>query len=152
MIGQSILDLANTNNWELVWPEFEQSAVSVGTSSFINIPEFFCPVQLDSPILAITLSTNPGGVKLAGFINQKINTGLTVGGVPDAYAVYRRKVYFGDNQLLFFPDIVGNFAVSISVPYWIRHIKGAMWAYKGPITDTITERLKAIQFSVDSWQ
>lgn len=152
MIGQSILDLANTNNWELVWPEFEFSAAQLGPNAYVKIPEFFCPVMLDQPILALSLSTNQGGVKLAGFINQKINTGLTVGGEPDAYAVYRRKVYFGANQILFFPDIVEDFAVSISVPYWIRHIRGAMWKYTGLMTDTITERLKAIQLSVDSWQ
>ncbi|MEB3338973.1 MAG: hypothetical protein VKJ46_15995 [Leptolyngbyaceae bacterium] len=152
MIGQPILDLGNTNNWELVWPQFEFAAVQTGPSSYIRIPEFFCPVQLTKPILAISLSTSQGGVKLAGFVNQKIQTGLTVGGQPDAYALYRRKVYFEDNQIIFIPDIVDSYSVSISVPYWIRHIKGAMWMYTGIISDSITERLKAVQLSIEGLQ
>lgn len=152
MIGQGILDLGNTNNWELVWPQFEYYAAQLGPNSYVRIPEFTCPVQLTRPIVAISLYTNQGGVKLAGFLNMKINTGLTVGGTPDGYAMYRRKIYFEDNQLIFLPYIVENFALSIAVPYWIRHIKGLVWEYKGPISDTITERLKEIQLSVDNWQ
>jgi hypothetical protein len=110
------------------------------------MPEIVVPFQLDNPIVAVYAHANSAEEhwKLAGKAQQKIITGLTVGGTPETVTAIKR-IWLKQISLLFFPRLSSTYTLSFHIPYWLRDINLVVWEYVGPINDSIDQKLTAIQ-------
>lgn len=139
-----IYDFSNQNNWSLTWSgvKIAPDAPNESLNKYFPIEDFAIPIQFSSPIISIYLisNTDPGRWIRGGWAKQKITTGITGGGSPDAYT-QTIPLKLRQINICQFQKITTNFAVVISIPYWLRHIDITVWEYTGEITDTIEDKL-----------
>lgn len=139
-----IYDFSNQNNWSLTWSgvKVAPDVSSESLNKYFPIEDFAIPVQFSSPIISIYLvsDSDPGRWIKGGWAKQKIVTGITGGGSPDAYTqiipLKLRQI-----NICQFSQTVTSFAVVLSIPYWLRHIDITVWEYTGEITDTLEQKL-----------
>ncbi|MBH8575454.1 hypothetical protein I8752_21065 [Nostocaceae cyanobacterium CENA369] len=113
------------------------------------IPEIVVPFVLDKFILAVSVETDvPADSvwRFAGYINQKISTGLVIGGVHDATTVRGRPLLLDQINLIIFQKISTSYAVSIKVPRWFPRASVNVWEYTG-VDDTSEEILLSQEFA-----
>jgi hypothetical protein len=129
-----VLQLGNSANWEQVYFS-TVNAAQVNPQSHTPIPLIVVPVQLESPILAVYVSCTPPKPTwyFAGWLNQKVFTGLTVGGVTDAENVQRRKIWLNKITLIRLDKLSDSYSITFSVPKWFQSISLQVWEYTGPI-------------------
>jgi len=142
--------VANSANWQLIWNATLTAPAAPGnspeTERFYPIPPTAVPVQLSSELVAFHASSTvtPPHWKFAATVEQKLVTGLTVGGTSDAIIGYR-KIYLNQISLLRFPVIFGSsFVLQVRVPYWIRQVTLNCWTFTGAVTDSYSNRLDQI--------
>ncbi|AFY48903.1 hypothetical protein Nos7524_3100 [Nostoc sp. PCC 7524] len=147
-----VVELSNSNNWESIYST-NIYAVSVpmqnGTSLISPIPEIVVPFVLDKFILAVSVDTDvpTNSVwRFAGYINQKISTGIVIGGGQDATAVNGRSLFLDRVNLILFQKISTSYAVSIRVPRWFPRAGVNVWQYTG-VDDTSEEILLTQEFA-----
>lgn len=141
-----VINLNNPNLWSPVW-NFDITAQSLGTDgendSYVRIPEQQCPILLENPLLAVYASNSlakPGWFS-AGYLNQRINLPLEVGGNPTSYGASKR-IVLGRTQIVPFLDVgVADFAISFSCHRWHRKMQLVVWEYLGQVS---TQELTAI--------
>ncbi|MBD2344165.1 hypothetical protein [Anabaena subtropica] len=146
-----VVELNNSNNWESIYST-NINAVSVpmqnGTSLINPIPEIVVPFVLDKFILAVSVDTevpNDSVWRFAGYINQKISTGIVIGGGQDATSVSGRPLFLDRVNLILFQKISTSYAVSIRVPKWFPRAGVTVWQYIG-VDDTSEEILLTQEF------
>jgi hypothetical protein len=154
-----VVELNNSNNWESIYST-NVNAVSVvmqnGKRLINPIPEIVVPVVLDKFILAVSVVTDVPAEsewRFAGYINQKINTGLVIGGGQDATSINGRSLFLDRINLIFFQKISTSYAVSVRVPKWFPSAGVNIWQYTG-VDDTseeilITQEFANINFKLD---
>jgi len=147
-----VIELSNSANWESIYST-NVSAVQVPMQNgkyLINpIPEIVAPFVLDKFILAVSVDTDVPQESIwrfAGYINQRINTGLVVGGNQDATTVRGQPLFLDQINLIFFNKISTTYAVSIKVPRWFTRAAVNVWEYTG-IDDTSEEILLVQEFA-----
>jgi hypothetical protein len=121
------------------------------------IPEIAVPFVLDKFILAVSIETDvPSNSiwRFAGYINQKISTGLVVGGNQDATTVKGQPLFLNQINLILFPKISTNYSVSVKVPKWFTRASVIVWEYTG-VDDTseeilLTQEFANINFKLDN--
>jgi hypothetical protein len=157
-----VVELNNSDNWESIYST-NINAVSVpmqnGTSLINPIPEIVVPFVLDKFILAVSVDTDvptDSVWRFAGYINQKISTGLVIGGGQDATSVSGRPLFLDRINLIFFQKISTSYAVSIRVPKWFLRAAVTVWQYTG-VDDTseeilLTQEFANINFKLDQIQ
>ncbi|MEH2066977.1 MAG: hypothetical protein V7K47_02195 [Nostoc sp.] len=146
-----VVELSNSANWETLYST-TVNAVSVpmqnGTYLHSPIPEIIVPFVLDTFILAVNVETDvPANSiwRFAGNCNQKISTGLVVGGGQDATTVKGCPLFLNQLNLIFFEKISTNYSVSIKVPKWFTSAQLIIWQYTGTDTDSIENLLGQIK-------
>lgn len=155
-----ILQLGNADNWEQIYST-SVAAVTVTPKVHAPIPEITVPLLLDNHILAVYITTEiPEGSNwnFAGFLNQKFELGLTVGGIPEADELSRRKLWLNRIKLIMFPQLTSNYAISFDVPKWFKSINLTVWQYTGvdydsveqSLTEDIIPRLMSIESKIDA--
>ncbi|BAZ66268.1 hypothetical protein ACE1AT_13930 [Pelatocladus sp. BLCC-F211] len=123
------------------------------------IPEIVVPVVLDKFILAVSVDTDvptDSVWRFAGYINQKISTGIVIGGGQDATTVRGRPLFLDQINLIFFQKISTSYAVSVKVPKWFTRAQVTIWEYIG-VDDTseeilLTQEFANINFKLDQIQ
>lgn len=146
-----VVELNNSNNWESIYST-NINAVSVpmqnGTSLISPIPDIVVPFVLDKFILAVSVDTDvptDSDWRFAGYINQKISTGIIIGGGQDATSVSGRVLFLDRINLILFQKISTSYAVSIRVPKWFPRAGVNVWQYTG-VDDTEENILLAQEF------
>lgn len=139
-----IYDFSNSENWELSWSgvKVAPDAPNESLNRYFPIEDFAIPVQFESPVLAIymTSNTDPGRWVKGGYAKQKIQTGITGGGSPDAFSEAKFLRLREINRVVF-EQITTSYAVVLSIPFWLRHIDVTIYEYTGQIIDTVEEKL-----------
>ncbi|MEH2197806.1 hypothetical protein [Nostoc sp.] len=149
-MGNQVLELGNSANWDLFYSTTIQAVTSSNGESYTPIPTITVPTLLDSHIIATSVSCSNSKPTWysGGFLNQRINLGLTVGGLPDSDAVQKRKVYLNRLTLIIFPKLVDTYAVTFEVPEWFQDVTFTLFEYTGTETDS-TENLVNQIINVD---
>lgn len=150
-----VLELGNANNWESIFSQtYSAQPVPDKPNTYYPLPEITIPILLDRRILAIH-AYSPSAAphwKFAGYLNQKVQTGLTVGGMTDSYA-QRKKLWLNQINLIILPFIASTYAISFSIPYWILNIQLVAWKYIGSesySTEDLIEQLRIDVLRVES--
>lgn len=147
-----VVELSDSNNWQSIYST-NVNAVQVpmqdGKYLTDPIPEIVVPVLLDKFILAVSVDTDvPSGSiwRFAGYLNQKISTGLVIGGGQDATIIKGQPLFLDQINLVLFQKISTNYAVSIKVPRWFPRASITVWEYTG-VDDTSEEILLGQEFA-----
>ncbi|MBH8563758.1 hypothetical protein I8748_16430 [Nostoc sp. CENA67] len=139
------LQLGNADNWQQIF-NTSVAAVTLNSTAYVPIPEITAPLLLETHVLATYITTNiPEGRKwnFAGFLNQKFELGLTVGGTPEADNLTRRKLWLNRIQLIILPKLTANYAISFDVPEWFKNVNVTLWQYVGVDYDSTEQALSA---------
>lgn len=144
-MGNPVLQLSNSANWEDVYNE-STTALSITSTRHAPISEITVPVLFERHIIAVyaTSSTAKPTWHFAGFLNQKIRLGLIPGGLPDADAVQRRKIWLNRVTLLFFPKITSTYSVSFNIPKWFNTISLNIFEYRGIESDSTEDLIREL--------
>lgn len=136
-----ILQLGNKENWSDIYFS-TVNAYQISGDRYAPIPKIVVPVQLESHVLAVYISCNPPKPSwyFGGWLNQKVFTGLLVGGIPDAENVQRRKIWLNKITLIRLEKLSDFYSISFDVPKWFQSVSIQVWEYVGPIADS-TEQL-----------
>jgi len=146
------LALGNQNNWQSFYTSTTQ-AVFTSTTSYTPIPTVTIPVLLESHIIAVTVSCSNAKPtwNFGGYLNQRVNLGLIVGGLPDSDAVQKRKLWLNRLTLLIFPELTSTYAISFDVPKWFQDFTVTVFEYIGP-SSTTDDLINSLQQTVNAIQ
>jgi hypothetical protein len=151
-MSKPILELQNSSKWSQLW-DYSTTAAPVPDKPgyTLEIPTIVLPFQLENHIIAISAksSTAPSSWKLGGRVAKKIQTGITIGGVPDVTISDARKLWLNQINLFRFTPYTANYALEITPAYYLTQISLEVWVYTGIDTDTVTNQLNRIEFAVD---
>jgi hypothetical protein len=143
------LQLGNSSNWEVIHYQ-SVSAVLLpkegGGYKPLPIPEISIALLLDVFVLGILVSTNvPEGRewKFAGYVNQRVSTGIVIGGIQDASFNKRQPLFLDKINLIVFPPISTNYSISIQVPDWFGDANLTVWRYTGIDRDADLTRIES---------
>lgn len=136
-----ILDLSNSDNWVGFFHASFQAGRTPGNTKVVPIPEIIMPDSLSSHILAVAASSSTAkpNWRFAGFLNQRIELGLTAIGTPDTDAS-RHKAWLDRLTLVIFPKLTSSYYLSFETPKWFQDIDLTIFQYVGPESDS-TESL-----------
>lgn len=146
-MGNPVLQLGNSANWEQLYST-SVNAVSLGAgSAFAPIPKITVPVLISSHIIVVSVTSSAAKDSwyFGGLISQKINLGLTVGGLPDSDGVQKSKLYLNRLTLLIFPRLTSSYSVEFEIPKWFRQVSIILWQYIGQVEDSTELMLLSLQ-------
>jgi hypothetical protein len=95
-MSKPILELQNSSKWEQLWDYSATAAPAPDYPGYtLAIPPITVPFQLENHIIAISAksSTAKPTWRLGGRVAKKIQTGITIGGVPDVTVSDGRKLF-----------------------------------------------------------
>ena len=143
---------SNANNWE---PLYEVSKVAnivnSDPPSYDPIPPFFCPLQFDTPTLAIYVNTsNPKMTwKSGGLVSGNVVTGIMTGG--DATSeIHKEWLSLGKVNIIRFPSLAESYSVKFYPPYWFKTYLIEIFQYIGPGLADMEAKLDAVYNTVNS--
>lgn len=152
-MGNPVLQLGNSANWQQLYST-SVNAVSLGAGSvlFAPIETILVPILIESHIIAVSVtSANAKDTwYFGGLISQKINLGLTVGGLPDSDGVQKSKLYLNRLTLLILPKLTSSYAVEVEIPKWFRQVSLIIWQYIGIETDTTEDIIQSVKNDLQS--
>jgi hypothetical protein len=150
-MGQPVLELNNSANWDLVWSTtVEAVKITNPPGRYYPIPKVICPTLLDTHIIAVlatSVSASPHW-RFAGYLNQKIQTGITGGGVTDTEVVSARRMFLKRISLIIFPKLTNTYSLSFDIPYWFEDISLFLWSYSGTATDSTENMIDNLQTDI----
>ncbi|MBD2167125.1 hypothetical protein H6G04_22300 [Calothrix membranacea FACHB-236] len=146
-MGNPVLQLGNSANWQQLYSTSVNAVQLGGGLAFAPILPITVPVLVESHIIALYVQSANSRETWAfgGFLTQKINLGLTVGGLPETDGVQKYKLYLDRITLLIFPKLTSTYSVEIEVPKWFRQISVILWQYTGPESDTTEDLINEIK-------
>ena len=143
-------DFGNSANWEQFYSA-SHSAIWGTSYSFQPIPEFNATglFPLNSPIIAshATCLTAKPTWNTAGWLYQKVRTGLLVGGLPDGIQGSRR-IPLNRIQIHFWDKRMKDYQLSFKTPKWISEISLTLWQYTGPISEPDLELIELARIDI----
>lgn len=146
-----MLDLNNSALWNLIWSANVQAELVPSKPRYLPIPPVEVPFLLDNHIIAVQLisSTAPPSWKFAAFLNQKIATGITVGGLNETQA-HQEKIWLNRISLIILPKLTSTYSLSFNIPYWFYNMNLKVWIYTGeenvspPANDSLEDIREAL--------
>jgi hypothetical protein len=141
-----VLALNNANNWESIY-SYNATAGILSDNSYIPIPPVIAPVFIESDIIAVYTNTNvPSGRKWfrGGRVEQRLNTGITVGGNPDSTASVQYLI-LKEINIIFFPKLTSSYSLKFYFPTYFKNIELQVWQYTG-VDDETSDIASAEQF------
>lgn len=152
-MSKPILNLSDSSKWQSLWfGSFIALGLPDKPGYHYPLDPILVPVLLETRIIAITATSTTARPKwtYAGKARQKIQTGITVGGVVDAAAVSVKKLSLDKLNLLVFPSLTPTYALEIEPIWWLERIELSVWTYVGVDSDTVTEQLNRIELGVEN--
>lgn len=137
----------NSANWEQIF-SYSASAVTLSENTYIPLLPVESPIFLESDIIAAYVSTTiPNGKKWrwGGFLEQRFQSGLSVGGTTDA-AGEPKNIYLDKITTIFFPKVTAQYSLKFYFPRWFKSVELICWQYTG-IDDETTDIVLAEEFS-----
>jgi len=134
--------LQNGDNWDEVYSA-SRSIVRTGPLSYIPIGEIAIPILFEKPILAFYCESpsSPAHWKSAGWLNQKIRLGFTVGGAADGNRNSGRLMLLKQIMLIEWTGLGGSYQVSFTPKRYLDDISLRIWQYTGPVIDSVEEKV-----------
>jgi len=144
-MGNLVVDLNNAANWSNFYGT-TVTAAPASSSTFTPIPEYTVPILADKHILAVTISASNAKPTwhFGGFFNQKVSTGLIVGGIPSTDAVQKRRMYLNRLTLMIFQPLTSTYAISVEVPKWFSDFTLSIFEYIGPQSDSTEDLINSL--------
>jgi hypothetical protein len=152
-MSKPILNLSDSSKWDSLWfGSFAALGLPDKPGYHYPIDPILVPVLLESRIIAITTTSATAKPKwtYAGKARQKIQTGITVGGVADAASVSVKKLSLDKLNLLVFAALTPTYALEIEPIWWLSEIELSVWEYTGVDSDTVTDQLNRIELGVEN--
>ncbi|NEU76947.1 hypothetical protein PI95_031740 [Hassallia byssoidea VB512170] len=120
----------NPDSWQFKWYQRFQ-AERPTPDTYKPISSIEVPVVFDSSLIAVlaTSNTAPTTWITAGWLNQRIPSGIINQIYPDADFVQNRRIILGRVTLLELPKITSNFSINYVVPRWFVDINLTFWQY-----------------------
>lgn len=147
-MGQPVVDLSNSANWNLAWNNtFEVQRTGGEGSRYYPFPPIEMPIALSSHIFAVLATSTKAGRnwKFAGFLNQRIQTGILVGGIQDAEVVQARRFFLNRISIYLEPELTSTYSLTFNIPYWFQDITINVWEYTGERSDTTEKLIKEVR-------
>ncbi|MTJ50907.1 hypothetical protein [Dolichospermum sp. UHCC 0259] len=147
-----IVELSNSSNWESLYTTNLTGGTvytDEGEPKAIPIPPVTIPFLLDSFVFAISVSTavpEAADWRFAGWANQKMSTGIVLGGSQDATVNKSQALFLDQVNLVMFPKISTDFSLGVTLPKWFRSAQIIVWRYTG-VDDTSEEILLTQEFA-----
>lgn len=134
-----MLDLTNSALWNLIWSANVQAELVPNKPRYLPIPPVEVPLLLDTHVIAVLLtsSTAPPSWKFAAFLNQKIATGIIVGGLNETQA-YQEKIWLNRISLVILPKLTTTYSLNFNIPYWFYDMSLKVWIYKGEDEENVS--------------
>jgi len=141
-----VLQVGNSSNWDLAWSN-TFTAARISGKSYYPIPDVNVPILFEHNVIAVLATSNSAKAnwRFAGFLNQKVTTGIIVGGQPDAELVQSRRLFVNRISLLILPKLSNTFSVVLHVPYWFEDISYNIWRYIGSQADSTEDLINQLQ-------
>jgi len=143
------LDLSNAENWEDVYST-SQAITQLGPRSYVPLSEIQVPILLTKPILAVYCESPsaPPHWKRAGWLNQQIRVGITVGGGQEGnrqkgYLLLLKKI-----MVIEWEPFAEAYQVSFTPQRYLDDISLRIWEYTGPITQSLDEKIDLTRIDV----
>jgi len=134
--------MLDSSLWQVHWQGNFQ--VAQNGNLYVPLPPVNIPIEFDKPLIAISTSSFnalPRWVT-AGWISQKIYTGLSVVGVSDATLTNKKVLLNRLSLFQFSTDLASSYSITYYFPRWIFDISIAIWQYTG--TDVEDNEIKRI--------
>jgi hypothetical protein len=147
-----ILNLSDSSKWQSLWfGSFSALGLPDKPGYHYPIDPILVPVLLEARIIAVTATSATAKSRwtYAGKARQKIQTGITVGGVVDAASVSVKKLSLDKVNLIVFNALTPTYALEIEPIWWLADITLSVWAYTGIDSDTTTEQLNRIELTLN---
>jgi hypothetical protein len=121
----------NPDSWDFVWYQrFEADRPTADT--YKPIPPIDVPVVFDNHLIAVlaTSASAPSTWITAGWLNQRVPSGVISRSYPDADLLQNKRIALGRVVLLELSKITPTFAVNYVVPRWFCDINLTFWKYR----------------------
>lgn len=126
------IDASNANNWQQVW-SLNGIPLSDPGKRYTRVT---CPILLSSPVIALMFSipfSVDDRLQFGGWVNRYIQTGLIVGGQPDARLEGARKLWANKLQIITF-SIKTSYSLTFDAAITGDACNLFAWEYTGLIT------------------
>jgi len=144
------LELGNSENWESIWSNTITAQQGTFPNSHLPIPNQEVPILLNRHVLACAVSsaTAKPTWNFAGFLGQKLFSGLIVGGSPDTFAVNKYKLWLDRITLLTFDKLTPTYSVVFEIPKWFDQVTINLWQYIGADRDSTDDLIEITRFEL----
>lgn len=141
-MGQLVLNVGDSHSWNPIWNTQVDSASAPNRNYYYPIPEIEVPLLLDKFVLAVYADSETARPHWhsAGFANQKLRSGITVGGNPDARFNGSHRIWLKRIAILVLPRVSNEYSLSFDIHPWHEEISLQLWEYVGDTSDS-TENL-----------
>lgn len=150
-MATTILELGNSSYWEEIY-HFQVAAtwVDQAKGSFTPIPPVSVPVLLEKHIIAIfaQAACAKSWWFSAGWLEQKIITGISPGGNSDTRAQDSQRILINRINLAIFPRLSSTYQLNIDIPYWFSDYEAWVYQYTGPESDSIENLINQLQTDI----
>jgi len=149
-----IVNLGDAANWESIYFGSLSAVVPSGTYKPLPIPEFTVPIKVSQNIIAVAVSSTAAKASwyFAGYLNQRITTGLISGNLPDSDVVERKRLHLNRISIQIFPKLASTYTLSLQFPPWFTQVSFNLWAYIGPQSDSTENLITQLQTTVNQIQ
>lgn len=160
-MGRLLFDAGNSDSWNPIWNTTVNSASTPGNRYYYPIPEIEVPLILDKRVIAVYADSETArpSWRSAGFLNQKIRTGITVGGTTDARFNGSQRVWLKRIGVFIVPTVKlqPEYSISFDIHPWHEDISLQLWEFNGATIDStedfliepIYEQILNIRLKVD---
>ena len=143
-----IFDVGNGNNWVSRYSKTLQGTPAMVPGNYESIPPQIIPITFTGHLIAIFAdSTQKKDTWFtAGWLWQRVLVNIGTGSTaPNATVQRKYKFYLKQLTLLTMPKLTSNYALTVSIPPWLKQIEFEIYEYVGEIVDTTDLKLDQIQ-------
>lgn len=129
------------DEWQSVYTANIQAQAVPNTANRVYpIGSIGIPVLLSNPLIAVSMRNDalPPTWRFAGHARQAINAGLLVGAATTA-SFATKPLLLNKLNLLYFPTLTAEWALSIDIPKWILEVTITVFEYTGALNTTADE-------------
>lgn len=139
-----LFNAGDPDSWNELYSTTVNSVSAVNNTRYYPIPRIEIPVTSSRRVLACYATSNTAlpHWKSAGYLGQKIRTGLLVGGLPDARYLYSQRILLNQINLLHVPtnQLQPEYSIYFDTHAHHEDISLRIWEYTGSII-TSTEKI-----------
>lgn len=142
-------DLGNAQNWEEAYSQTFEAEL-VADYRFRPIGKVDIPILLGGSILAVYTESPPAPAhwQRAGWLNQKIRLGITVGGGQEGNRNQGRLMLLNQIVVVEWPSITEEYQVTFTPQRYLQQVDLRIWKYIGPISEPMSEQIDLVRLGI----